>query len=188
MSDAPSLSDPERDALFDLVRATLRARLEGTPSPELPTGGPALEQRAGAFVTLRKAGQLRGCIGFIRTDRPLAESVRTLAISAAFEDTRFSPVSAEELPQLEVELSILTPPEVVPPEELPDAVLVGRDGLIVRLHGRSGLLLPQVASERDWDALTFLEQTSRKAGLPADAWRSPDAKIEAFRCEVYEEE
>jgi AmmeMemoRadiSam system protein A len=140
------------------------------------------------FVTLRRAGALRGCIGRIQTARPLRESVRELAVAAAFEDNRFDPLRAEEYPELEVELSVLTPTEVLAPESLPGAVQVGTHGLIVRLHGRSGLLLPQVATERSWDALTFLQQTSRKAGLPEDAWSVEGAVVEAFRCEIYEEQ
>lgn len=181
------MTPAEQATLFDLARASIRARLAGDPPPSLPAPTPALSRAAGVFVTLRRSGALRGCIGRIQTERPLAESVRDLALAAAFQDRRFKPLSPEEYADLEVELSVLTPTEVLPPESLPGAVEVGTHGLIVRLHGRSGLLLPQVASERGWDPLTFLQQTSRKAGLPEDAWSVEGAVVEAFRCEIYEE-
>lgn len=179
------MTPDEQAALFALARASIRARLDEAAPPELPAPTPALDRRAGVFVTLRRGGALRGCIGRIQTERPLAESVRDLALAAAFGDRRFAPLEKEEYPDLEVELSVLTPPEPLARESLPDAVEVGTHGLIVSLHGRRGLLLPQVASERGWDALTFLQQTSRKAGLPEDAWSEPDAVVEAFRCDIH---
>ena len=181
------MNPSEQAALFGLARAAIQARLAAAAPPELPAATPALSRPAGVFVTLRCRGALRGCIGRIQTERPLSESVRDLAEAAAFGDRRFQPLEAQEYPELEVELSVLTPPEPLAPESLPGSVQVGTHGLIVRLHGRSGLLLPQVASERGWDALTFLQQTSRKAGLPADAWSAEGAVVEAFRCEIYEE-
>lgn len=181
------MTPTEQATLFGLARAAIQARLAGSPPPELPPSTPALARAAGVFVTLRLRGALRGCIGRIQTERPLTESVRDLAEAAAFGDRRFKPLGAEEYPELELELSVLTPTQVLSPESLPGAVQVGTHGLIVRLHGRSGLLLPQVAAERNWDALTFLQQTSLKAGLPEDAWSVEGAVVEAFRCEIYEE-
>lgn len=177
----------EQEAAFALIRAAIAARLAGQAPPPLPPATPGLTRPAGAFVTLRVGGRLRGCIGYVRTSRPLAESLRDLAVQAAFEDRRFSPLTAGEVGEIELEVSVLTPPAPVDPGQLPDGVEVGRDGLIVRRGGRSGLLLPQVAVEQGWDAASFLAHTCRKAGLPSDAWCDPSAEVESFRCEVYEE-
>ena len=181
------IESAEQELLFGLARAAIQAGLAGDPLPELPAHGPALSRLAGAFVTLRCRGELQGCIGYIEPERPLIEAVRELAIRAAFHDRRFTPLRPNQLAGLELEISVLTPPAPIPASDLPAAVKVGRDGLIVRHEGRSGLLLPQVASERSWDALTFLQQTSLKAGLPPEAWREPGAVVEAFQCEVYHE-
>ncbi|MBL4845463.1 MAG: AmmeMemoRadiSam system protein A [Planctomycetes bacterium] len=184
---AASIGPEEQRLLFSLIRSAIQARLAGDPAPDLPPHGRELSRPAGAFVTLRLEGALQGCIGFVETERPLVESVRELAVRAAFHDGRFSPLLPEQFEGLEIEISVLTPPLPIPPSSLPGAVEVGRDGLIVRHRGRSGLLLPQVASERSWDPLTFLQQTSRKAGLPPEAWSEEGAVVEAFRCEVYQE-
>lgn len=181
--DRPVLSQDDQRALFALARAAIEAHLGGAPPPPLPTGRPALEEVRGCFVTLRRGGDLRGCIGHPSARRPLAEAVRELAVSAAAEDSRFAPVARDELPALEVELSVLTPLEPLDPRD----VVVGRHGLVVRARGRSGLLLPQVASERGWDREAFLAATCRKAGLPPDEWRRPGAQVLAFSADVYED-
>jgi len=125
-------------------------------------------------------GQLRGCVGYVLASLPLYRAVFETARAAAFEDTRFYAVALEEAPHLEVELSVLSIPQVI----TPDAIEVGRHGLIVSMHGGRGLLLPQVAVEHNWDRTTFLEQTCRKAGLPMDAWKR-GATVEAFTAEVF---
>lgn len=177
------LSEDDQRALFALARAAIEAHLAGSAPPPLPVGRPALEEVRGCFVTLRRGGELRGCIGHPHARRPLAEAVRELAVSAASEDSRFPPVARDELARLEVELSVLTPLERIDPRD----VVVGRHGLVVRANGRSGLLLPQVATERGWDSQAFLAATCRKAGLPPDAWRARDAQVLAFSAEVHEE-
>lgn len=181
------MSPEEQRTLFALARAAIAARLANESPPDLPAETPTLTQAAGAFVTLKLRGELRGCIGRIQSSRPLVESVRDLAVAAGFQDHRFQPLQPDEFPELELEISVLTPPWEVPPGDLPDAIRVGTHGLIVRYQGRSGLLLPQVASERGWNPLTFLEQTSLKAGLHSEAWSAPGATVEAFACEVYQE-
>jgi AmmeMemoRadiSam system protein A len=175
------LSAEDRAALHELARGALVAHLLGTRSPPFALT-PRLRENGAAFVTLRSAdGELRGCIGTTRFERPLGEVVPELAVAAACEDTRFEPVAATELETLGISLSVLTPLE---PARL-DAIEIGRHGLVVRRGGRSGLLLPQVASERGWDAKTFLEETSRKAGLPLDAWKAKDATVLWFTAESF---
>ena len=136
----------------------------------------------GAFTSLYLNGELRGCVGYVLPVSSVYRAVIDTARAAAFEDTRFFPVTVEEASQLEVELSILSPPHPIAAED----VEVGRHGLLVSLAGLRGLLLPQVPAERNWDRITFLEQTCRKAGLPVDAWER-GALIEAFTAEVFGE-
>jgi AmmeMemoRadiSam system protein A len=134
-------------------------------------------------VTLHLAGQLRGCVGFVQPTRGLYHTVIEAALSAAFHDPRFLPVSEEEAPGLQVEVSVLSPLKPIAPEE----VVVGRHGLVVSRGLYRGLLLPQVAVEQEWDVATFLEQTCLKAGLPADAWKH-GATLQAFTAEVFGED
>ena len=171
--------------LAALARSALTAALRGEPAPPLPddTG---LEVRRGAFVTLRKAGELRGCIGHLSADRPVVEIVCEMAVAAALDDPRFPPVTVAELMEITVEVSVLTPPRRLEPVD-PGAVAVGRHGLIVRHRGAAGLLLPQVAVEHGLDALAFLEAVCRKAGLRPGAWRHPEVEVLIFEAEVVDE-
>jgi AmmeMemoRadiSam system protein A len=159
--------------------------LEGRP-PELRADDydEALRRPAGAFVTLRKNGDLRGCIGSIRAMEPLYRAVASSAVSAAFRDPRFFPVRHEEMTQLELEISVMGPIEQV--RDVTE-IEVGRDGLIISQGRFAGLLLPQVATEHGWDRDTFLDQTCMKAGLPAGSWRSHETRIEKFAAEVFGE-
>ena len=186
-SEPPSselLGAGEREALLRFARASIRAALTGGPRPDRPQGS-GLESKAGAFVTLRRSedAALRGCIGFVRADRPLVDVVADVAVAAALRDDRFDPITAAELPLLQVEISVLGPTFRVRPDE----VVVGEMGLLVRARGRQGLLLPQVPQEHGWDRDTFLDRTCMKAGLPPSAWREPSTQIEAFRCVVFGE-
>jgi len=176
------LTDDERRALLELARATLGARLAGMAAPPDPPHLPA--GSAGAFVTLHLGGDLRGCIGYPRGDRLLAEVVRQCALSAALEDPRFPAVDATELPRLTIEISVLGPIE---PVTDPAVIEVGRHGLLLSQGGARGLLLPQVASERGWTRETFLSQTCLKAGLAPDAWRR-GASIARFEADIFSEE
>jgi AmmeMemoRadiSam system protein A len=139
-----------------------------------------LSEARGVFTTLYLAGGLRGCVGYAMPIAPLHRAVSETARAAAFEDSRFLPVTEEEAPRLEISLSVLSQLFPIQPEQ----VEVGRHGLVVSQGGRRGLLLPQVPAEYDWDRETFLEQTCRKAGLPLDAWRK-GATLEAFTAEVF---
>lgn len=135
-------------------------------------------------MTVRVAGELRGCIGTTRFERPLREVVSELAVSAAQNDRRFDSIRRDERAELGVAVSVLTPLERADVE----AIEIGRHGLVVRWRSSSGLLLPQVASEHGWDAATFLAQTSRKAGLRPDAWRQPGAEVFWFEAERFSED
>jgi uncharacterized protein (TIGR00296 family) len=154
---------------------------------------PALfDEPRGVFVTLTEAngGALRGCIGFPVAVYPLRAAVPRAAVAAAVEDPRFPPLRSRELDRTLIEVSLLTVPEpldVADPMARPRAVRVGRDGLLVDAEGTSGLLLPQVATEQDWDATTFLAETCRKAGLRGDAWKSPKTRFLRFQAEIYHE-
>lgn len=139
--------------------------------------------RAGAFVTLRIAGELRGCIGYPEPELPLVEVVERCAVSAAISDPRFPPLTATEWREVDIELSVLGPIE--PVDGMRD-VVIGRHGLIVEFGRRRGLLLPQVAIEWKWDAAEFAAQTCTKAGIPRDAWQK-GAKLFKFEAEVFGE-
>ncbi len=140
---------------------------------------PLAEQR-GVFTTIYLRKKLRGCVGYITAVAPLYLAVAETARAAAFEDTRFTPVRAEEAGELEVSLSVLSLPREINPSD----VEIGRHGLLISQHGRRGLLLPQVATEHGWDREMFLRETCYKAGLPPDAWEH-GARVEAFTAEVF---
>jgi AmmeMemoRadiSam system protein A len=139
---------------------------------------------AGAFVTLHRSGELRGCIGRIRADRPLEQVVQEVAMSAATADPRFPPVKHPEVSEIDLEISVISPFRVI--QDITE-IEIGRDGLMVSESYASGLLLPQVASEYGWDRETFLEHTCMKAGLPKDHWREGTPKIEKFSAFVFSE-
>jgi uncharacterized protein len=174
-------SPEERSLLLRLAHDSILSALEGRQIPlEPPTAH--LAQPRGVFTTLHLHGQLRGCVGYVLPIGSLYAAVAETARAAAFEDTRFYPVTLDDAPHLQIELSILSPPQPIAPQ----SVEIGRHGLLIGMAGRRGLLLPQVPLEHHWDRTTFLEQTCRKAGLPTDAWQK-GATIEAFTAEVFGE-
>ena len=181
-----ALTDEDKRYLGQLVRWSIRRRLDGEPDPvdeEIPEPAGAIpHQTLGAFVTLRLEGQLRGCIGLVVGQEALYIAVCRMALAAAFEDPRFPPVSVDEERHLEIEISVMGPVEPCPD---PQAIIPGRHGLIVRQGMRSGLLLPQVAVEWGWDAPTFLEHTCRKAGLNPGCWKEPSTRLYWFEAEVF---
>jgi AmmeMemoRadiSam system protein A len=180
------LTQEQRTQLLRIARQSIDAALGGErPTLDLATIDEELKRPSGAFVTLHtKEGDLRGCIGSIQPVAPLYQAIASSAINAAMRDPRFHPVSAEELASLQLEISVMSPIRLV--RDVSE-IEVGRDGLIVSRGNRAGLLLPQVASEYGWDRETFLAQTCVKAGLPQDAWRSPETRIERFSAEVFSE-
>jgi hypothetical protein len=153
------------------------ARARGEPLPPVPSVPVAGH---GAFVTLHRHGDLRGCIGHLVARGPLADLVRDMAVAASQEDPRFPPVGPDELVDLDVEISVLS----VPAPATPDAVVPGRHGVIVKRGARQGVLLPQVAVEYGWDRETFLDHTCRKAGLPPHAWREPGTELLVFEAQI----
>lgn len=174
-------SPEERAQLVQLAHDSILAALEHREiSLEAPT--PHLAEPRGAFTSLYLHGELRGCVGYVLPVSSVYRAVADTARAAAFEDSRFCPVTLEEALELKIELSILSPPRPIGP----DAIEVGRHGLLISMVGHRGLLLPQVPVEHHWDRVTFLEQTCRKAGLPHDAWEK-GATIEAFTAEVFGE-
>lgn len=180
--NGPGLSEAEKTLLHKIARESIVARLKGQSLPKYDIPSPALKETRGAFVTLKKNGRLRGCIGHIVGRLPIADTVREMAQAAAFEDPRFPPVTPSELDDLEIEISAMTPLKEIGSI---DEIQVGPHGLYITNGRRSGLLLPQVAAEYGWDRQTFLEQTCRKAGLPKDAWKASGTKIFTFSADVF---
>jgi AmmeMemoRadiSam system protein A len=173
------IANDERRQLLAIARSALEARVRGERPPEIAAAPDALA--AGVFVTVHCDGALRGCLGTVAGDVRLAEAVARLAAEVATEDFRFAPLRPADLPHMSLELSVLTPTEVVTD---PESIELGRDGLIIEQGSRRGLLLPQVAVEHGWDRETFLGQTCVKAGLPSSAWRH-GATIRRFQAEVF---
>src|ERR1700746_162317 len=174
VSPVHEFSAEERLNLLRLAHDSILSALEHRDiCLEPPT--PHLGEPRGVFTSLHLHGQLRGCVGYVLPVIPVYRAVAETARAAAFEDTRFHPVTSEEAPELRIELSILSPPQSIAAE----SVEVGRHGLLISMQGQRGLLLPQAPVEHSWDRINFLEQTCRKAGLPRDAWQN-GATVEAF--------
>ena len=177
------LSETDRRAMLELAR---RAIAEAVSLQKLQLDIPrdgVFSEKQGVFVTIHARGRLRGCIGVVEAFEPLGESVARCAASAALHDQRFSPVCAEELPDLKIEISVLSIPEPIRPE----SIEIGKHGLLVVQGVKRGLLLPQVAAEHKLGGEKFLEETCRKAGLKAEAWQEPETQIFGFTCEVFSE-
>jgi AmmeMemoRadiSam system protein A len=176
---AEEFSPDERALLLRLAHDSISLALDRR---ELPLEPPTLHlsEPRGAFTSLYLHGELRGCVGYVLPASSVYRAVAETARAAAFNDNRFPPVTNDEAPHLEIELSILSPPLPI----LAESVEVGRHGLLISQHGHRGLLLPQVAVEHQWDPTTFLEQTCRKAGLPPDAWLK-GATLHAFTAEIF---
>jgi len=185
------LSEEEGKFLVKLARNTIEAFINKRKKLEVPEDTPdTLKEEMGVFVTLSKNGLLRGCIGYCKPTEPLVNAVIGAAISAALNDPRFSPVKADELDDLEVEVSVVTRPELIEvnrPEEYMDKIKIGEDGLIIEKEPYKGLLLPQVAVEWGWNVEEFLYNTCVKAGLTADCWLYPDVKIYKFSSQIFHE-
>jgi AmmeMemoRadiSam system protein A len=170
---------------LQVVRETLEHHLNGKPVPEFKYTDKKFAKKRGIFVTLKHAENLRGCIGFIQGLEPLGEAIPEMAISAATRDPRFKPVTSEELAAIKIEISVLSPLEKV--QDLSE-IEIGRHGLLLQLGGRSGLLLPQVPVEWNWDREEFLTNLCMKAGLPPGSHKHPNAILQKFSAEVFAEE
>jgi len=179
-----NLDEQDKKELLFMARNTLETYLSKGKVPDVHPTRPAMLERAGAFVSLHEGDELRGCIGQINPDRELYKIVQSCALSAALDDPRFSPVTAEQLPFINIEISVLTSMVRVSRVE---EIEVGKHGLYITLGSRRGLLLPQVATQYGWDREVFLDQTCRKAGLPENAWRERSTSIFTFEAQVFAE-
>ena len=176
------LTDEDKVCLHTIALNAIRKRLLSESQGDPPSPSARLEECRGAFVTLKIKGALRGCIGCITPRGPLSRIVGDMAVQAAFCDPRFQPLTQEELGRIDIEISVLTSfQDIKGPEEIE----VGKHGLFVCKGSQSGLLLPQVATEHDWDRIEFLEWTCQKAGLHKDAWKEPGTRIQVFSADIF---
>jgi MEMO1 family protein len=176
------LTDQEKKVLHTIAAAAIEAGCTGQKMPSLPPLSETLREKRGAFVTLHKGNALRGCIGYIRAQKPLYQTIQEMAQAAAFQDTRFKPVTRDELKDITIEISVLTPLQKI---KRVDDIAVGTHGIYIVKDYHAGLLLPQVATENKWDRETFLRHTCTKAGLPEHAWRESDAEIYIFSADIF---
>jgi len=176
----------EREKIFclKLARTTIENYFKGSLAKiEPPQDYKNLKEKRGAFVTLLKENKLRGCVGILEPLYPLYEVIQEVAISAAFKDPRFSPLTKEELPFIEIEISVLSPLKKGSIKEIE----VGKHGVYLIKGFNRGVLLPQVALEYGWDKQTFLEHVCMKAGLPPDCYKDKDVELYLFTAEVFKE-
>jgi len=188
-----ALSLDEGKYLVSLARNAIKTYLENGKKMMPDKNGGVYSEKRGVFVTLETYPKkdLRGCIGYPMPIRELSLSVVDCALAAAFDDTRFDPLDKNELEKIVIEASVLTVPEIIKvkkPEEYVNKIKVGRDGLIINYGYSSGLLLPQVPIEWNWNEKEFLCQVCEKAGLPREMWMSPSAKISRFEAQIFSEE
>jgi AmmeMemoRadiSam system protein A len=178
-----SLAERERQLLLQIARSALTLAVAGEPSLQEFPSGEILQLPAGAFVTLHRRGRLRGCVGQLPGRDALVAVVAHCARAAALDDSRFEPVTSAEVSEIEIEVSVLSALQDVTLE----AIEAGKHGLVVSQGRQRGVLLPQVATQFNWGAQRFLEETCVKAGLERDAWRDPATRVQAFAAEVFSE-
>lgn len=176
------LSDQDKRTLHHIAKTVIENKVRGKAVPEIKIESAVLKENRGAFVTIQKRGQLRGCIGYIEGHGPLHKTIEEMAEAAALRDPRFSPVTEKELPDLQIEISVLTPLRKVTDI---NEIQVGKHGIIIKKGWNSGVLLPQVATEYGWDRQTFLEHTCQKAGLPSNAWKEKSTEIYIFSADIF---
>jgi AmmeMemoRadiSam system protein A len=175
-------SAEEKEQLRELAFQAIRSRCLGIAMPDNAVESPRLKEPRGAFVCIHKGPELRGCIGMIEALVPLWETIRRMAVEAAFGDTRFCALASDELEGIDIEISVLTPMRRISD---PSEIEIGKHGLLIRKGFQTGILLPQVASEHNWDREEFLEWTCRKAGLPKKAWKSSETEVYVFSADVF---
>lgn len=183
----PSLSfltNDEKSFLLKLAREAITSEAKGETFISPGFFSKKLKNERGVFVSLHKDGDLRGCIGYIEGIKPIQYSVKEMALSAAFKDPRFPPISVDELESLDIEISVLSPLKKI---KCIEEIEVGKHGLIIEKDFYKGLLLPQVAVEYNWDRESFLQHTCNKAGLPQDAWKDKETKIYLFSADIFSE-
>ena len=177
------LNHEEQAQALQYVRQLIDSALHQQDPPDVPDGG-SFAKPSGAFVTLQKAGHLRGCIGMIEARLALGRTLQRMAMAAAFDDPRFPAMKPDEWEQCSVEISVLSEPQQV---ETFHQIQVGQHGVILSLRERSAVFLPQVAPEQGWNREQMLHHLCRKAGLPADAWTDPDCRFRVFEAQVFAE-
>ena len=175
------LSEADRRAALELARKAIREAVLHRGLPEVIPSEGVFSEQCGVFVTLHVQGRLQGCIGVTEPSEPLGPAIVRCAVSAALEDARFTPLKESQLEELNVEISLLSALTPI----LPEAIEIGRHGLLVVNHAQRGLLLPKVATEHRLTREQFLEETCRKAGLPRCAWKDAETRIFGFTCEAF---
>lgn len=179
------LSLDDKKQLLEIAKKSIESAVKGEKVPDFVVSSEILREKRGAFVTIHKKNQLRGCIGYIVGYKPLHLTVKEMAQAAALRDPRFPPVRPSELNDLHLEISVLTPIHTI---KNIDEIQVGKHGIIIERGYNSGLLLPQVATENNWDRTTFLEHTCQKAGLPNNSWQEPGTVIKIFSADVFSQD
>lgn len=178
------LTTKEKSTLLDIVKKTIAAKVNNKELPKLTVDSETLKEKRGAFVTLKKRGHLRGCIGYIKAVKPLWETVQEMAVAAAFHDPRFPSLMPDEVRDLTFEVSVLSPLKRI--KDI-NEIEVGKHGLYIVRGYKSGLLLPQVAAEYKWNRESFLNETCYKAGLPAQAWMDEETEIYTFSADYFDD-
>jgi len=179
------MNDNQKQILLKVARDTVKAVIAGGAMPKPQLSDPELNAHCGCFVTLKNGEQLRGCIGQFTSDGPLIELVVEMAKASSTSDPRFfsDPITADELEQLDVEISVLSPLQKT---DDPLSLRLGVDGIYIKRGCASGCFLPQVATETGWSKKEFLSYCcAHKAGLPADAWKDPETDVYLFSAEVF---
>jgi AmmeMemoRadiSam system protein A len=179
------LNAKEKAILLEIARKAIDAYIRTGELPSVePREEKALNVRSGCFVSIKQAGNLRGCIGNFQSEHPLFREVAEIAVASATKDPRFYPMKKEDLNDFSLEISVLSPLSKI---ENFEEIEVGKHGIYLEKGYYRGVLLPQVAVEHDWDRETFLSQTCLKAGLPSDSWKAEDAEIYIFRAQIFGE-
>jgi len=177
------LTEEDRKVLMEIARKTIECKVRGEKLPEFKVESPILKENRGAFVTIKEHGQLRGCIGYLEAIRPLYITIQEMAEAAALRDSRFPPVTTEELDKLELEISVLTPLRKI--KDI-NEIEIGKHGIVLKKGYHQGVFLPQVATEQGWDRITFLEEICHKAGIyDKNCWKDKDAEIYIYSAEVF---
>ncbi len=179
------LTKNDGETLLAIAKEAIQHCVDGKPYHCLPREEKALNKRSGCFVTIKKNGQLRGCIGNFQGREPLFKEVANMAVASATQDPRFPALTSGELNNCTLEITVLSPLEKIVDT---DIIEVGKHGIYIEKDLRRGVLLPQVATDHDWDRETFLDQTCIKAGLPEKAWQSPNVTIYIFSGQIVTEE
>jgi AmmeMemoRadiSam system protein A len=176
------LTKKEKATLLDIAKKAIAAKVNNKDMQKFTVDSETLKEKRGAFVTLKKRGHLRGCIGYIKAVKPLWETVQEMAVAAAFHDPRFPSLKPDEIRDLTFEISVLSPLQRI--KDI-NEIEVGKHGLYIVRGYNSGLLLPQVASEYSWDREFFLKETCSKAGLPPHVWLDEETEIYIFSADYF---